>query len=483
MLAAVADYNAVRIRDALAARNLPVFVARLGAQAVPVLEVGTLANASPAAMRRDIEECVRQLDIPVTVKIARHRSAKLSKKRSLEALIAATGDGVLVLDRTLALGRAEALVDLARELRRVLGSSIYGVFFQSDRRTLFVVLSPASRTRMNDVQQRSEMMAQIAATEMTWRAARGHDAFEVAVRVGFNLPSGIEVIAVDRKTVSAAMLRMLSRPIRSRVGLAILGSIVGASISIPAMAADLPAPAAPAVFPTASDVAAAVDAPNFSVSALSGVARDPVDFDHLWAGLSAKGDIPLGQQFGAQLDVGIATDSYYGAALHLFARNPDQGLIGLVGSTENQYGVSMNRIGAEAEYYLSDNFTVSARAGYQGGTTANGGFGRLDLKFYPDPDLVLTAGAEAQPSFNLGRVGVEWRPAASGLAGMSVSADASVASTGDYRATFGLHFQLGGSGSQTLLDRDRRSDPASAIFNQFDVSSAVPSHGYAGPPT
>ena len=62
---------------------------------------------------------------------------------------------------------------------------------------------------------------------------------------------------------------------------------------------------------------------------------------------------------------------------------------------------------------------------------------------------------------------------------MSISADASVTSAGNYRATFGLHFQLGGGG-ETLLHRDRKSDPGSAIWNQIDVTSAVPT-GYAGP--
>lgn len=37
---------------------------------------------------------------------------------------------------------------------------------------------------------------------------------------------------------------------------------------------------------------------------------------------------------------------------------------------------------------------------------------------------------------------------------------------------FGLHFQIGGS--ETLLDRDRRSDPETAVFSKIDTKSAVP---------
>jgi hypothetical protein len=135
----------------------------------------------------------------------------------------------------------------------------------------------------------------------------------------------------------------------------------------------------------------------------------------------------------------------------------------------------MNRVGAEVEYYLNDNFTIGARVGYQTGTAPNGAFGRLDVKFYPDPNFALTGGVEAQPSFSLARGGFEWRPAVDALAGISVSGDASVTSTGNYRATFGLHFQIGGS--ETLRDRDRKSDPSSAIWNQIDVTSAATGSG------
>jgi hypothetical protein len=241
-------------------------------------------------------------------------------------------------------------------------------------------------------------------------------------------------------------------------------------VSVPAAAADLAVEPDPATKLQALSLPA-VDEPNVTFSTLAGAARDPVLFDHLWAGLGVKATLPLGERFGAQLDLGVATDSYYGAGLHLFARDPAMGLVGVVGSAEVQYGVTMNRIGAELEYYLNDNFTIAARAGYQGGLAPNGVFGRLDVKFYPDPNLALSAGVEVQPSFALARGGFEWRPAADALPGMSITGDGSVTNTGNYRAMFGLHFQLGGS--EKLIDRDRRSDPLTAIWNQIDTSSAA----------
>jgi len=460
------DEPAIAVRDALLQLNVPVFVGRMNGNS---LELGTLERRITPSMRHEAQDHLRRRGIQLSVKIVRRNAAKLRKVRSLEALMAKTGQGTLVFDRTSALGRSEAIVDLGSRLRQRLGLEIRGLFCQSERRTLFVVLSRQARSVAVDAAARERVRAEIIAAEQEWREAVGANAFQFSVRVGFEVPAGAEVIAVDRKTVRTAFADMMRRPIKSKLGAAVLGSIVGAAITVPAVAADLPMGVIEQQMPVPSDPA--VDEPNVSLSLLSGTARDPVLFDHLWAGLNVKATLPLGERFGAQIDLGAATDQYYGAALHLFARDPAMGLVGIVGSAENQYGVSMNRIGAEVEYYLNDKFTIGARVGYQGGTAPNGAFGRLDVKFYPDPNLKLSAGAELQPSFAVGRLGFEWRPAVDALPGMSVSADASATSTGNYRATFGLHFQLGGS--ETLVDRDRKSDPDSAIWNQIDTTSAA----------
>lgn len=468
--------EAAPVRDALRAANAPMFVARLTSGSAPRLDIGTFERNAAPAILANVQSLLRNQGLSVRIRVRQHNPRTLRKIRSLEALLAATGSGTLVFDRTKALQRSEAILTLTQGLRAKLGSAMMGAFFAAERRTLFLVLAGTERASVADAAGRQSL---VAAAEAAWQAAQDNDPFDVALRIGFEVPSGAEVIAVDRQTVRAAMLQMVRNPLKGRLGTAILATLAGATISVPALAADLVMSPPDTSVPAASSEPA-VDEPNFSVGLLSGVARDPILFDHLWAGVEAKGTIPLGERFGAQLDVGLATDQYYGAALHLFARDPAMGLVGIVGSAESQYGVTMNRIGAEFEYYLSDNFTIGARAGYQGGTSPNGAFGRLDVKFYPDPNLALTGGLEAQPTFALARAGFEWRPAIDGLAGMSVSADGSMTSTGDYRAMFGLHFQIGGS--ETLRDRDRKSDPESAIFNKIDVSSAVPKAGYGGSP-
>lgn len=460
------------VRGALRQVDAPIFVGRLTQGSHPTLELGTLERGATKAIRERVAARLADCGIALRVVVRQHNAHRLAKVRSLQALIAGTGTGELVFDQTKALRRAESVLALSSGLRASLGASMAGAFFDAERRTFYVLLRDDARGRIADAEGRRAM---VDAVEQAWRSGADKAGFDLSLCIGFELPAGVDVIAVDRATARHVLLVMLRRPFSWRLGAAVVGMLVGATVSLPALAADLvmSAPSDPM-----SAIGPAVDEPNFSISLLSGSARDPVLFDHLWAGLEAKATIPLGERFGAQVDLGAATDQYYGAALHLFARDPSMGLVGLVGSAESQYGVTMNRIGAEVEYYLNDKFTVSARVGYQNGTAPNGAFGRLNVKFYPDPNLALTAGGELQPTFALGRAGVEWRPAIDGLAGLSVSADASVTSTGDYRAMFGLHFQIGGS--PTLLDRDRRSDPESGIYNKIDVSSAVPK-GYVGP--
>jgi hypothetical protein len=455
-------------RDALHNVNAPMFVARVGSGANPRLEIGTLERRGVSTILAAVQKHLHDRGLKARISVRHHDAQKMRKIRSLEALLASTGAGTLVFDRTKAFQRAETIVALTQRLRSSLGKAMLGAFFAAERRTLFLVLSPAERGRITATATRQAITV---AAEAAWQSVKDDEDFDVSLRIGFEVPSGAEVVAVDRQTVRAVMMKSLRNPLKGRFGAIVLGTLAGASVSVPTLAADLVLQA-PVLTAAEFSAEPAVDEANLSFGLLGGVARDPVLSDHLWTGFQAKGTLPLSDRFGVQVDLGAATDQYYGAAVHLFARDPAMGLVGIIGSAESQHGVSMNRLGAEVEYYINDSFTVGARVGYQGGTAPNGAFGRLDVKFYPDPNLSLKAGVEFQPSLSLARAGFEWRPALDGLAGLSLSGDGMVTNTGDYRAMFGLHFQIGGS--ETLLDRDRRSDPEIGVFNKIDTKSAVP---------
>lgn len=456
--------SASALRQVLNSSSLPVFSARLRGGKRTVVELGTFERQVDSEFRRAARTCVQRVYEGAEVRVVRHDANKMRRVRSLEAFVARTGRGQLLVDRTMVLQRAEALTSLAKAVRGVLKSAVSGVYFHSARRVMFVILNEEARTRYADRKTRAEVEATVANAETAWRAENGGMSFSVALRIGFDLPVGLQVTAVDRATASATWSRVLRRPLKGGLVALALAALGGGAVSMPAMAADL-------VVQT-DDVAAissgpAVDAPNLSLG-IVGVYDS--QFEDMWGGITAKGTVPLGNAFGAQLDLEVATDDYYGAGLHLFTRDPEVGLFGLIASTETYDGDTLNRVGAEFEYYLNDKFTLAGRIGYQSGVGQDGVYGRADVKFYADPNLALSAGLESTPNLNLGRLGIEWVPAAESFPGMSVSADASFTSEGDWRAMFGLNFQIGG-GAHTLLDRDRRADPGSLLDNRQVIAN------------
>lgn len=451
--------SASALRQVLNTSSLPLFSARLRAGRRTVVELGTFERRVDSEFRRAARACVQRVYEGAEVRIVRHDANKMRRVRSLEAFVARTGRGQLLVDRTMVLQRAESLTSLAKAVRGVLKSAVSGIYFHSARRVMFVILNEEARTRYADRKTRAEVEATVADAETAWRAENGGMCFSVAVRIGFDLPFGLQVTAVDRATASSTWSRVLRRPLKGGLVAVALAALTGGAVSVPAMAADLVIESDAMV---AGSSEPAVDAPNLSLG-IVGVYDS--QFENMWGGLTAKGTIPVGHGFGAQLDLEVASDDYYGAGLHLFTRDPAIGLFGLIASTESLDGDTLNRLGAEFEYYLNDQFTLAGRLGYQDGVGQDGTYGRVDVKFYADPNLILTAGLEATPDLNLGRLGVEWVPAAESFPGMSVSADASFTSEGDWRAMFGLNFQIGG-GAHTLLDRDRRADPGTLLDNR-----------------
>ncbi len=451
--------SSLALQQLLSNSSLPIFSARLRTGKRDVVELATFERRITAEMRQAAQQTVRRVYAGADVRVVRHDIARMRRVRSLEAFVARTGRGQLLVDRTMVLQRAEQLTGLARVVRATLKSAVSGIFFHSARRVMFVVLSDRERASYGDGAGRTAAETAVAEAVAQWRAKTGATPFTVPIRIGFNLPVGSAVTAVDRATVAATRRRMLSRPIRSGLVAAGLAALAGGSVSVPAMAAD---PIMETTAPMGETSEPAVNAPNLSLGVV-GVYDS--QFEEMWGGLTAKGTVPLGHSFGAQLDLEVATDDYYGAGLHLFARDPSVGLFGLIASTESRGGDVLNRAGAEFEYYLNEQVTLAARVGYQTGVGQDGPFGRADVKFYADPDLVLEAGVEVTPNLNLGRLGVEWRPAVDSLPGMSLGADASLTSEGDFRLMFGLNFQIGG-GAHTLLDRDRRADPSTLLDNR-----------------
>jgi hypothetical protein len=296
-----------------------------------------------------------------------------------------------------------------------------------------------------------------------WRAADQPD-FEIAVRIGFALPSEVRVIPVDRQS------QQPDGPGRRRRGIvAALASLLGlGGFATAAQAADIVRPPPAAVVVPKEPAVARHNLDLFYASVwLDGDGYDDLQIQ----AAAAKWAVPLGQRFGFQLDAAVGTDQYWGVGGHLFWRDPSFGLVGVVASRDSLDGATFDRVGAETEVYLR-NLTLKAEAGAQSGDAGNSLFAGLDLTFYAHPNFSLTGGAMYYNDSLRGHAGLEWQPA--GLAGLSVFADGRFGS--DFMqavAGVSIHFH---SNQVPLIDRDRRYDPPFSLFN-FPVKT----QGYTPP--
>ncbi len=178
----------------------------------------------------------------------------------------------------------------------------------------------------------------------------------------------------------------------------------------------------------------------------------------------ATGTVPVGDHFGAQLDLSLGQSDARGqggTAGHFFARDPAAGLIGATAMWSRIGGWNVYRYGVEGEAYLGD-FTVAPSGGVQRGDANQGttGYGTLDLSWYTTPDLKLSVGGTGFSNFRTGFAGVEWQPDQS--MPLSLFANAGAGNRGPGFALAGLRFAFG-AGSSSLKDRNRHGDPENIV--------------------
>ena len=281
---------------------------------------------------------------------------------------------------------------------------------------------------------------------------------------------------VDRSSYFAR--RSLLAWFRSRTYVPVFGAMLGLGAADAASAADLPQPENTTVIPYNPESGPAVSEPNGKLSAFGGVRDQNNASSDGIGGLMGSYSIPLSHQYGAQFDglLGLRDGDFLGGAgVHLFWRDPSQGLLGLTGSyvgwdADNNRGgyTDMFRIGGEGELYL-DQFTLAGQAGLQfGDNTDDGFYGRADLKWYASPDLALKLGAEYNEQVEgLGRLGFEFQPGYAGIPGLTLFADAAAGDNDYYKIYGGLRIYFGSP--KSLMDRHRRDDPENPLADNASL--------------
>ncbi len=170
--------------------------------------------------------------------------------------------------------------------------------------------------------------------------------------------------------------------------------------------------------------------------------------------------LPLGSHAGLQIDGaygGLGDDQLKGIGIHLFTRDPENYLLGLLGSHAELQDVDINRTGLEVELYNGP-VTIASFAGYQQGDFHHTLFGTLDLRWYPVNNLMLEAGGSLADSDD-GRlhIGAEYQIAT----GLSACIDFATGENHYDHALLGLKYYFGAD--KKLLQRHREDDPTNRI--------------------
>jgi hypothetical protein len=177
--------------------------------------------------------------------------------------------------------------------------------------------------------------------------------------------------------------------------------------------------------------------------------------------------LPVTPGLGFQADglyTRVSDRDFWGTSGHLFWRNPNKGLIGLVGGAVHEEGIDALQGGLEAEYYLPA-LTLGVRAGvahlrYDGGalpfidTDLTKPFADVELAYYPIDNLMVSGSAGVVYDNALVRGHAEWL---TGFHGMALYADAAVGENKYDHVLIGLRWHFGGA--KSLKAHHREDDP------------------------
>ncbi len=178
--------------------------------------------------------------------------------------------------------------------------------------------------------------------------------------------------------------------------------------------------------------------------------------------------IPLGHQFGLQLDGHIANagDSQldipiYAGVAHLFWRDPDKGMVGLYGGTmrvDVLGGLDFHAGALEFAKYWP-NVTLKGLIGFTEGDIVDASFlEHISLAYYMTDNLRVDVSHSFRFDHHVFHAGGEWAFGHHRGAATSMFVESSMLENGDASALLGLRLYLGQS-EKSLIRRHREDDP------------------------
>lgn len=182
-------------------------------------------------------------------------------------------------------------------------------------------------------------------------------------------------------------------------------------------------------------------------------------------GIAGSITLPLSYSFGLQIDGAYARidDGNFGSTgAHVFWRDPDVGLFGVYGGFArlDQFGgQDLGRLGIEAQKFAGQT-TLDGALGYRFGDNfvKDDVYGRARLQYYLTDDFMLSAGYSYEGR-SFGNVGTEYQASTGDDMAMSLFAEGQASERDNYSVLAGLRIFFGDN--MSLKDRHRRQDPDS----------------------
>ena len=346
----------------------------------------------------------------------------------------------IVFDPLGIFGRARDYVAFAGAVRQALGNRLLGVYLDPVRRTVYLVLNSSKVVHGNVVKVADLREIENAARKASAEAFQGAPPRAVpTLRLGLSYPA-LSLVPVDE---ASAPPRPRSKSLRAAAGIAAsLAALIG--LSLPG---------------SAKAEGPAVSAPNGKIEVEGGAISDSGA-----GGITGSFSLPVGHRYGFQMDgaVGIVEGDWFGGVGgHLFWRDPDRALLGVIAGHNEWDGWDMTRLGVESEFYL-DQFSILARGGYQFGDygvdeDGSGPYGKAELRWYATENFVLRGGVAQDDDKTRGLFGGEFQPGFAAAPGLSLFAEGDVGEDDYYTAFVGIRYYFGET--KSLRDRHRKDDP------------------------
>jgi len=186
--------------------------------------------------------------------------------------------------------------------------------------------------------------------------------------------------------------------------------------------------------------------------------------------LEGSFSLPVSLRYGVQVDglySRVGGLDFYGAACHLFWRNPTVGLIGFAGGYLHRTGVDAFQVGSEGEFYLG-NFTFGAFVGVGNiaydmwvpfiDTDVTKLIGQLSINWYPLNDLRLGGIYNRSFDNDLFKANVEYQIVVPGLV---ITAEFAIGDHNYEHWLVGVRYYFGAK--KALRLRHREDDPQSLM--------------------